>query len=84
MGFKTFGFGGGRLDCWQTEEDAWLVEADNYGEKLDADPEASGETAGCAHMELIYVNPEGPSGKPVIEDAIEHIRSSLALMTMGR
>ena len=35
-------------------------------------------------MELIYVNPEGPSGKPVIEDAIKHIRSSLALMTMGR
>ena len=34
------------------------------------------------NMELIYVNPEGPSGKPVIENAIKHIRSSFALMTM--
>jgi len=83
MGFKTFGFGGGRIDCWQTEDDAWWGTPDSYGEKLDEDPEVLEKPLGAPNMELIYVNPEGPSGKPVIEGAIKHIRSSFGRMAMG-
>lgn len=83
MGFKTFGFGAGRIDCWQTEDDAWWGEAGNYGGKLDADPEALEKPLGAPNMELIYVNPEGPSGKPELEGAIKHIRSSFARMAMN-
>ena len=65
MGFKTFGFGGGRADVWEPEEDIywgpegkWLADERYSGDRDLANP------LGAVQMGLIYVNPEGPNGKP--------------------
>jgi len=84
MGFKTFGFGGGREDVWEPEEDAywgpegkWLGDERYSGDRDLANPLAA------VQMGLIYVNPEGPNGKPDPVAAIRDIRETFARMAMN-
>ena len=64
MGFKTFGFGGGREDVWEPEDIDWGAEETWLGdERHSGDGELQGPY-GADHMGLIYVNPEGPNGNP--------------------
>ena len=84
MGFKTFGFGGGRPDVWEPEEDIywgpegkWLAD-----ERYSGDRELAGHL-GAVQMGLIYVNPEGPNGKPDPFAAARDIRETFARMAMN-
>jgi catalase-peroxidase len=83
MGFKTFGFGFGRPDVWEPEdifwgpEDTWLGDARYSGERDLAKP------LGAVQMGLIYVNPEGPGGKPDPKAAARDIRETFARMAMN-
>ena len=84
MGFKTFGFGGGRPDVWEPEEDIywgpegkWLAD-----ERYSGDRELEGHL-GAVQMGLIYVNPEGPNGKPDPFSAARDIRETFARMAMN-
>ena len=82
MGFKTFGFGGGRADVWEPEEPNWGPEG-----KWLADERYSGDRdlqkpLGAVQMGLIYVNPEGPNGKPDPIAAARDIRETFARMAM--
>ncbi len=83
MGFKTFGFGGGRVDVWEPEKDInwgpeheWLAD-----ERHDEDGNLKGRLA-ADHMGLIYVNPEGPNGEPDPKKAAKFIRQSFRRMAM--
>ena len=83
MGFKTFGFAGGREDVWEpTEvnwgtEDTWLADARYSGDRQLANP------FGAVQMGLIYVNPEGPNGNPDPLAAARDIRETFARMAMN-
>ncbi|MEX0756615.1 MAG: catalase/peroxidase HPI, partial [Acidimicrobiia bacterium] len=84
MGFKTFGFGGGREDVWEPEEDiywgpedTWLEDERYSGDRELADP------LGAVQMGLIYVNPEGPNGNPDPVAAARDIRETFARMAMN-
>src|SRR6185369_8291206 len=83
MGFKTFGFGGGREDVWEPEEinwgteDSWLADKRYSGERQLANPLAA------VQMGLIYVNPEGPNGKPDPVAAARDIRETFRRMAMN-
>ncbi len=83
MGFKTFGFGFGRPDIWEPEEvywggeDSWLGDARYSGERDLEKP------LGAVQMGLIYVNPEGPNGKPDPVAAARDIRETFARMAMN-
>jgi len=83
MGFKTFGFGFGRPDVWEPEdifwgpEDAWLGDERYSGDRQLAKP------FGAVQMGLIYVNPEGPGGKPDPLAAARDIRETFARMAMN-
>ncbi len=83
MGFKTFGFAFGRPDVWEPEElfwgpeDTWLGDARYSGERQLANP------LGAVQMGLIYVNPEGPNGKPDPLAAAHDIRETFARMAMN-
>jgi catalase-peroxidase len=83
MGFKTFGFGFGRPDIWEPEEifwgaeDTWLGDARYSGDRQLAKP------FGAVQMGLIYVNPEGPNGKPDPLAAARDIRETFARMAMN-
>ncbi len=84
MGFKTFGFGGGRADVWEPEEDVnwgseteWLANKRYKGERELDNP------LGAVQMGLIYVNPEGPDGKPDPLAAAKDIRETFARMAMN-
>jgi catalase-peroxidase len=84
MGFKTFGFGGGRADVWEPEQDVnwgpegkWLAD-----ERYSGDRELHGPL-GAVQMGLIYVNPEGPNGKPDPVAAARDIRETFARMAMN-
>ena len=85
MGFKTFGFGGGREDVWEPEEDVyWGMET----EWLAGDKRYSGDRElenplGAVQMGLIYVNPEGPEGNPDPLAAAKDIRETFARMAMN-
>jgi catalase-peroxidase len=85
MGFKTFGFGGGRPDVWEPEEDVfWGAET----KWLEADKRYSGERdldnpLAAVQMGLIYVNPEGPNGNPDPLAAAKDIRETFARMAMN-
>merc|ERR1719476_1204219 len=82
MGFKTFGFGGGRVDIWAQETDAfWGVHESFKG--LASEPERLEKPLGTPNMELIYVNPEGPDAIPDPLMAAKHIRDSFGRMAMG-
>lgn len=84
MGFETFGFGGGREDVWQPEQDInWGPEHEWLGdERHDDDGNLEGRLA-ADHMGLIYVNPEGPNGEPNPERSAYFIRQSFARMAMN-
>src|SRR5208337_2665193 len=84
MGFKTFGFGGGREDTWEPEEDIfwgpegkWLADERYSGDRDLENP------LGAVQMGLIYVNPEGPNGKPDPLAAARDIRETFARMAMN-
>src|SRR5512144_2753079 len=83
MGFKTFGFAGGRGDVWEPEElnwgseDTWLADARYRGERQLDNPLAA------VQMGLIYVNPEGPNGKPDPVAAAHDIRETFRRMAMS-
>ncbi len=84
MGFKTFGFGGGRADVWEPEEDIywgpegkWLADERYSGDRDLENPLAA------VQMGLIYVNPEGPNGKPDPLAAAKDIRETFGRMAMN-
>jgi catalase-peroxidase len=84
MGFKTFGFGGGRVDVWEPSEDIfwgpegkWLADERYRGDRQLDNPLAA------VQMGLIYVNPEGPNGKPDPLAAARDIRETFARMAMN-
>lgn len=84
MGFETFGFGGGREDKWQPEEDVnWGAENEWLGNKRHDDEGNLEEPLGADHMGLIYVNPEGPNGEPDPKKAAQFIRQTFARMAMN-
>tara|TARA_R110002073_G_scaffold3808_3_gene25379 strand:- start:542 stop:2761 length:2220 start_codon:yes stop_codon:yes gene_type:complete len=83
MGFKTFGFAGGRADDWEPDLVYWGPEADMMGrERFDKDGKLQ-EPLGATHMGLIYVNPEGPNGNPDPLLAAEQIRTAFGRMAMN-
>lgn len=84
MGFKTFGFGGGREDIWEPEQDInWGLEGEWLDDKRhEADGTLKGPLA-ADHMGLIYVNPEGPNGEPDPLKAASYIRQSFSRMAMN-
>ncbi|MDE2355911.1 MAG: catalase/peroxidase HPI [Alphaproteobacteria bacterium] len=83
MGFKTFGFGGGRPDTWEPEEDVyWGPESQWLGDKRYTGDRDLENPLGAVQMGLIYVNPEGPNGKPDPVAAARDIRETFARMAM--
>ena len=84
MGFKTFGFGGGREDVWEPEEDVyWGAENTWLGDKRYAGDRDLENPLAAVQMGLIYVNPEGPNGKPDPLAAARDIRETFARMAMN-
>jgi catalase-peroxidase len=84
MGLKTFGFGGGREDVWEPEEDVyWGSEGQWMGDedRFSGDRELE-NPLGATHMGLIYVNPEGPKGQPDPIGAAKDIRETFGRMAM--
>ncbi|HTX52640.1 MAG TPA: catalase/peroxidase HPI [Candidatus Baltobacteraceae bacterium] len=84
MGFKTFGFGGGRVDMWEPEEDTYWGGEDTWlgDERYSGDRELA-NPFGAVQMGLIYVNPEGPNGNPDPVAAVRDIRETFARMAMN-
>jgi catalase-peroxidase len=89
MGFKTFGFAGGRVDTWEPEEDVywgseheWLAPSDNPSSRYSGDRDLEDPLA-AVQMGLIYVNPEGPDGNPDPLASARDIRETFARMAMN-
>lgn len=91
MGFKTFGFGGGREDIWEPAEDIywgeeteWLGNDARYGgDRAETGPDTLERPLAALHMGLIYVNPEGPNGNPDPAESAKDIRVSFGRMEMN-
>jgi catalase-peroxidase len=84
MGFKTFGFGGGRQDIWETQEDVyWGSETTWLGDKRYTGERELESPLAAVQMGLIYVNPEGPNGNPDPLAAAKDIREVFARMAMN-
>ena len=84
MGFKTFGFGGGRADVWEPEEDIYWGKEDTWlGDKRYTGDRQLENPLGAVQMGLIYVNPEGPNGNPDPLAAARDIRETFARMAMN-
>jgi len=84
MGFKTFGFAGGREDVWQPEEDIyWGSETEWLGDKRYTGDRELENPLGAVQMGLIYVNPEGPNGNPDPVAAARDIRETFGRMAMN-
>jgi catalase-peroxidase len=83
MGFKTFGFGGGREDVWEPDETYWGSERVWLAEERYQGPGQFDHPFGAVQMGLIYVNPEGPSGKPDPVAAARDIRETFRRMAMN-
>ncbi|HEX8960787.1 MAG TPA: catalase/peroxidase HPI [Geobacteraceae bacterium] len=84
MGFKTFGFGGGREDVWEPQEDIyWGAESEWLGDKRYTGDRDLENPLAAVQMGLIYVNPEGPNGNPDPIAAAKDIREIFARMAMG-
>jgi len=83
MGLKTFGFGGGREDIWEPEEIDWGPETEWLGDRRHTADRVLETPFGATQMGLIYVNPEGPEGKPDPVAAIQGIRETFARMAMN-
>ena len=89
MGFKTFGFAGGREDIWEPEEDVywgnekeWLATSDKPDSRYSGERELENPLA-AVQMGLIYVNPEGPDGSPVPIESAKDVRDTFARMAMN-
>ncbi len=89
MGFKTFGFAGGRADVWEPDEDInwgyeteWLATSDKPNSRYSGDRQLS-NPLGAVQMGLIYVNPQGPDGVPSAVAAGRDIRETFARMAMN-
>ncbi|WP_456425418.1 catalase/peroxidase HPI [Rhodocaloribacter sp.] len=84
MGFKTFGFGGGRVDIWEPEEDVyWGPETEWLGDQRHRGERELESPLAAVQMGLIYVNPEGPNGEPNVLAAAKDIRESFRRMGMN-
>lgn len=84
MGFKTFGFGGGREDVWEPEEDIyWGTESEWLGDKRYSGDRELENPLAAVQMGLIYVNPEGPNGEPDPVASGRDIRETFARMAMN-
>jgi len=83
MGFKTFGFGGGRADTWEPEELYWGPEGTWLGDERYSGERELQNPLGAVQMGLIYVNPEGPNGKPDPVAAAHDIRETFGRMAMN-
>ena len=84
MGFKTFGFGAGRADVWEPDEDVyWGAEEKWLGDKRYSGDRDLENPLGAVQMGLIYVNPEGPNGNPDPIAAARDIRETFARMAMN-
>ena len=83
MGFKTFGFGFGRPDVWEPEEIFWGPEDTWLGDERYSGDRQLAKPFGAVQMGLIYVNPEGPNGKPDPLAAARDIRETFARMAMN-
>src|SRR6202158_990989 len=83
MGFKTFGFGGGRADVWEPEELYWGPEGTWLGDERYSGERELQNPLGAVQMGLIYVNPEGPNGKPDPVAAAKDIRETFFRMAMN-
>jgi catalase-peroxidase len=84
MGFKTFGFGGGRVDIWEPEEDVyWGSEAEWLGDKRYSGDRNLENPLAAVQMGLIYVNPEGPNGNPDPVASGRDVRETFARMAMN-
>ncbi|MBN1907376.1 MAG: catalase/peroxidase HPI [Deltaproteobacteria bacterium] len=83
MGFKTFGFGGGRVDVWEPEEDIyWGAETEWLGDKRYTGERDLENPLAAVQMGLIYVNPEGPNGNPDPVASGKDVRETFARMAM--
>ena len=84
MGLKTFGFAGGRVDRWEPEEDVyWGPEDEWLGNKRYSQERALEDPLAAVQMGLIYVNPEGPDGKPDLQGSANDIRDTFGRMAMN-
>ena len=84
MGFKTFGFAGGRADVWEPQEDInWGPESEWLGDKRYSGDRKLANPLAAVQMGLIYVNPEGPNGKPDPLAAAKDIRMTFGRMAMN-
>jgi len=84
MGFKTFGFGGGREDIWEPEEDIyWGTESEWLGDKRYSGDRFLENPLAAVQMGLIYVNPEGPDGEPNVLASGRDIRTTFGRMAMN-
>ncbi|MEO0515333.1 MAG: catalase/peroxidase HPI [Planctomycetota bacterium] len=84
MGFKTFGFAGGRADTWEPEEDIyWGPETEWLGDQRYTGDRQLEQPLGAVQMGLIYVNPEGPNGNPDPLASARDIRETFARMAMN-
>jgi len=83
MGFKTFGFAGGRRDVWEPEELFWGPEGTWLGDERYSGERQLAEPLGAVQMGLIYVNPEGPNGNPDPIAAAKDIRETFHRMAMN-
>ncbi len=84
MGFKTFGFAGGREDIWEPEEDIyWGTESEWLGDKRYSGDRDLENPLAAVQMGLIYVNPEGPNGEPSAVASGRDIRETFARMAMN-
>ncbi len=84
MGFKTFGFGGGRVDVWEPEEDIyWGAESEWLGDKRYSGDRDLENPLAAVQMGLIYVNPEGPNGDPDPVASGRDVRETFARMAMN-
>ena len=89
MGFKTFGFAGGRVDVWEPEEDVywgaekeWLATSDKPDSRYSGERDLDNPLA-AVQMGLIYVNPEGPDGQPIPAESAHDVRTTFARMAMN-
>jgi catalase-peroxidase len=84
MGFKTFGFGGGREDVWESDEDVyWGSEGTWLGDKRYSGDRDLESPLAAVQMGLIYVNPEGPNGQPIPSASAHDVRETFARMAMN-
>ena len=84
MGFKTFGFGGGREDVWEPQEDVyWGAESEWLGDKRYSGDRQLENPLAAVQMGLIYVNPQGPNGEPTAVGSGRDVRETFARMAMN-